>query len=38
MALANIHDYESYAKKMLSPPMFTFINGEEYLQDSDEFF
>jgi len=37
MALANVKDYELYAKKMLSPPMFTFINGEEYIQDCDEF-
>jgi|TARA_B110000285_G_scaffold198586_1_gene231150 isopentenyl diphosphate isomerase/L-lactate dehydrogenase-like FMN-dependent dehydrogenase len=22
---------------MLSPPMFTFINGEEYLQDCNDF-
>jgi hypothetical protein len=38
MALANVKDYELFAKKMLSPPMFTFINGEEFSQDSDDFF
>jgi isopentenyl diphosphate isomerase/L-lactate dehydrogenase-like FMN-dependent dehydrogenase len=27
-ALANVKDYENFAKKMLSPPMFTHINGE----------
>ena len=37
MALANVKDYEDFGKKMLSPPMFTFINGEDYLQDSTDF-
>jgi hypothetical protein len=31
-------DYENYAKKMLSPPMFQFINGATIVQDSDDFF
>ena len=30
-------DYESYAKKMLSPQMFLFINGPTCCQDSDEY-
>ena len=37
-AFANVADYEKFAKKMLSPPMFTFINGEESIQDSQEYF
>jgi isopentenyl diphosphate isomerase/L-lactate dehydrogenase-like FMN-dependent dehydrogenase len=37
-ALANVNDYAKFAKKMLSPPMYTHINGEDHLQDSDEFF
>ena len=31
-------DYQNYAKKMLSPPMFNFINGSAQVQDSDDFF
>ena len=30
-------DYEKYAKKMLSPPMFEFINGPPNCRDSDEY-
>ena len=37
-ALANVNDYAKFAKKMLSPPMYTHINGEDHIQDSDEFF
>lgn len=31
-------DFEKFAKKMLSPPMFNFITGSSKVQDSDEFF
>ena len=30
-------DYENYAKKMLSPQMFYFINGPPCCQDSEEY-
>jgi hypothetical protein len=30
-------DYENYAKKMLAPPMFNYINGPACCQDSDEY-
>lgn len=36
-AFANVKDYENFAKKMLSPPMFTHINGEADIQDCEEF-
>jgi (S)-2-hydroxy-acid oxidase len=38
MSFANVKDYEDFAKKMLSPAMFCFINGQDAIQDSDEFF
>ena len=30
-------DYERYAKKMLSPPMFSFITGPDHVTDSEEY-